>query len=233
MNFPFAKFPFTFNVKQLVDDFNVCREKTFSRHFNTYDFEGNWEGIALRSVTGDSKDLRAHSEGASFKDTPLLKSSSYFKKVIDCFLCDKESVRTLVLAANSKIKPHRDLGLSYKEGLFRVHVPIITSDLVKFSIANLPVVMREGECWYGDFSEMHWVHNTSSKARVHLIMDCKRNAWSDDLFANLNYPFEKENEIEEPSKEVKIEMIKALKLQDNEAAKALIIKLEKEIGFKS
>ena len=43
---------------------------------------------------------------------------------------------------------------------------------------------QEGEFWFGNFNEMHSVHNQSDETRVHLVLDCTVNEALLALFPN-------------------------------------------------
>jgi hypothetical protein len=58
---------------------------------------------------------------------------------------------------------------------------------VLFYVDKQLVPMKMGECWHANFQLPHSVQNNSNEPRVHLIIDCKRNAWSDELFSNAGY----------------------------------------------
>ncbi|MDT0556328.1 aspartyl/asparaginyl beta-hydroxylase domain-containing protein [Patiriisocius hiemis] len=225
----YFKLPFSFLEEELVNDFKICLENKFTDHFNSSDYEGVWSSISLRSPSGSISDIKAHSNN-NFIDTKLLDACSYFKEIIGQFKCEKESIRILNLEPNSKIKEHRDLNLGYEDGVFRIHIPIITNNEVLFFINNKLVKMAVGSCWYGNFNLPHRVENNGATQRVHLVMDCIRNNWSDTLFEKIGYDFSFEKK--EPIYDIKTKrkMIEALKLQDNEAAKELITTLQREIA---
>lgn len=223
--------PFSFSEKRLLDDLSIAQTEKFVEHFNKNDYEGKWDSIALRSADGKSATIFANpSVSDGYKDTDLLQKCSYFKEVLDHFECDKESVRLLNLHPGSKIKEHTDLNLGYENGVFRIHIPISTNSKVDFYINGAAIVMEVGSCWYGNFNLPHWVENRGAKDRVHLVIDCLRNKWSDDLFTDLGYDFTEENETPEYSKETKLAMIESLKLQNSPAAIELIKQLQEELN---
>lgn len=53
----------------------------------------------------------------------------------------------------------------------RVHIPIITNDKVKFSIADQTKNLKEGEIWEINNREMHSVLNDGDTSRTHIIID--------------------------------------------------------------
>jgi len=52
--------------------------------------------------------------------------------------------------------------------------------------------MKNGECWYIDADRPHHVTNESSSDRIHIVVDCGRNAGSDDVFRAAGYDFDGE-----------------------------------------
>jgi Aspartyl/Asparaginyl beta-hydroxylase len=133
----FLKLPFHFDVPSLVRDLETCIQHDWINHFNQKDYVGKWTGIALRSTTGKADDINSKPNTEEYVDTPLLRNCPYFQKIISQFNCKKEGVRLLALTPNSFIKEHRDLGLAYAYGIFRVHIPITTDEKCILSLMAL------------------------------------------------------------------------------------------------
>ena len=225
------KLPLLYSEKRLLEDLVICEKEQFVDHFNVSNYEGKWESIALQSVGGEAQNIFANpNEERPYEKTPLLLKCPYFHEIIDSFKCDKESIRLLRLRANSKIKVHKDHNLSYEDGYFRIHIPIKTNPAVSFVINDEKVPMGVGECWYGNFNLPHWVHNNGDSDRVHLVMDCIRNDWSNKLFLKAGYIFEDENQKTNYSDETKLQMISELKRIDTPVARQLIEQLESELS---
>ncbi len=222
MSFASARFPFDFSEDRLVKDYTICEEFAFSEHFNKDDYAGSWKLIALRSMDGDPRNVNAITLSGGFMDTPLLEKCAYFKEIIDLFECEKDAIRLLNLCAGSKIHEHTDFELGYEDGLFRVHVPITTNKEVRFYINKELVNMEVGSCWYGNFNLPHAVENNGTTDRIHFVMDCKRNAWSDALFAKLGYDFEQEGKPPAYSEEEKKRIIEELELKGIEISQELM-----------
>lgn len=228
MNFYSAKLPFHFSEKRLAQDLKNCESLVFSDHYNTADYSGEWKIIALRSMDGDPNNIRAFSLTGEYENTPLLDSCPYFRELIDVFECEKESIRLLNLTPGSKIHEHTDHNLGYEDGIFRIHIPISTNSDVHFYINDERLRMEVGDCWYGNFNLPHKVENNGKKDRVHLVIDCKRNAWSDTLFAKLGYDFTKESEPNQYSEETRQMIIDELKRHNTVVSQELIEKLSKD-----
>jgi len=220
--FSSAILPFKFSEAKLLVDLKSCEVFEFSQHFNRDDFSGDWKCISLRSKDGDPSNIKAFSPNGEFMDTPLLLECPYFEEIVTSLKCDKESIRLLNLTAGSKIHEHTDHNLGYEDGVFRLHIPITTNKDVVFYIDNQLVVMEVGDCWYGDFNAPHLVENNGKIDRVHLVIDCIRNEWSDAIFEKLGYDFSKENTPIQYSEETKQMIIENLKLLKTPTSEQLI-----------
>jgi len=176
------KLPFRFEPRALQADLARFSVNDWVPHFNKGYFEGQWTGVALRSVGGLSDQLYpdAHAKG-SFSDTPTMDRCPNVRTVLSAFNCPLRAVRFLKLEAGSLIKEHRDYDLGFEEGQLRFHVPICTNPDVVFFLDAHRIDMNEGECWYLDLSLPHWVENRGSTDRIHLVIDCELNEWLGDL----------------------------------------------------
>ena len=75
------------------------------------------------------------------------------------------------LKARKRIPPHVDAGMSLNLAK-RIHVPIVTTDEVVFTVGGEIKKMREGEMWeINNSQKQHSVHNKSRHDRIHLIFD--------------------------------------------------------------
>ncbi len=218
------------DVQRLNADLETCLKAQWKEHFNQNDYSGSWTVIALRSQTGNAEDILANDSEQPFIDTPLLAQCHYFKELLDAMLFEKETVRLLRLQPGSVVKPHRDMGLAYRFGCFRLHIPLATHTSVEFMVGGENIPMKEGECWYADFDQTHSVNNESSQERIHLVIDGKRNDWTDRLFADAGYDFEEEKRRIDYSLETKKQMIEQLRQMKTDVADEMIKKLELEIG---
>jgi hypothetical protein len=172
------KLPMTFDPAGLKQDLNQISPGEWSPHFNTGYYEGEWSGVALRSVGGGAAQLYPDPAAQRpFADTPVLARCAHVQSVLASFECATESVRLLKLGVGSRIREHKDYNLSLDDGVVRIHVPIVTDPRVEFFVDNRRLVMNEGECWYINFNLPHRVYNHSGVDRVHLVMDCIVNDW--------------------------------------------------------
>lgn len=221
------KLPQTYDIERLKTDLNLCQNIDWLLHFNQYDYTGKWLSLALRSISGSESDILA-TPNATFQDTPTLNKCLYFKEIIDSFLCKKEAVRLLSLSPKSYIKEHKDSAAGYEDGFFRIHIPIQTNDKVVFTVNKKALTMREGECWYANFNKPHFVSNEGITDRIHLVIDCLRNDWSDQLFATFGYDFEEEKK-SKYDRQTKLMMIQQLSLMKTARADSLIEQLREEL----
>lgn len=176
------QFPMQYNANLLVEELNIALQHQWSNHFNKNDFDGDWKVISLKSTTGDTNDIIPKPIESDYKNTALLEKLPYINSILNEWKCEKEAVRLLALYPGSEIKPHTDKGCSYQDGSFRVHIPITTNPNVYFFVSDINYKLMPGSCWYMDFSEVHCVRNLGQTTRVHLVIDAKRNDWTDELF---------------------------------------------------
>ncbi|SDL79187.1 Aspartyl/Asparaginyl beta-hydroxylase [Pedobacter sp. ok626] len=220
------KFSVTYNVTQLHQELKHCLKMEWPLHFNNFDYQGDWRSISLRSASGAANDIYAHSGDIAYRDTPLMAETPYISSIVNSWKCEKESVRLLALSPGSIIKPHKDLGCSYTDGNFRIHIPILTNKDVLFTVDGHNLFLDEGACWYIDFSNTHSIKNNGTTNRVHLIMDCIKNDWTDHLFRDNGYQpatEEIENDYDEATKAM---IIAELERMDTDVARALITKMK-------
>lgn len=177
------KLPFCFDPLQLQLDLGLIRADEWIKHFNQSIYEGDWSGVALRSVGGKAMQLYPDpTAGDAFADTELLARCAYLRQVLATFDCPLSAVRLLRLRAGSSIGEHRDYRLGYEDGEVRLHIPIVTNPDVAFFLAGERVNMQVGECWYLNVNLPHRVDNLSKLDRVHLVIDCMVNEWMRTLF---------------------------------------------------
>lgn len=225
------KLPFNFDVNKLNEDIRGIIGQSWIPHFNTEGYEGEWKAISLLTEGGDDSNIFVTASGGSnILETKFLKESSYLKTVLDTFKSPIISARLLRLGVGAEIKPHRDYALGYEDGYCRIHIPIETNNKVEFILDGNLITMLPGECWYTNVNYIHSVSNTGQTDRIHLVIDIKRNSWTDDLFFSLapKHTFEPEPKIEE-SQETKKRMIEELKQMNNPNNQNLINELEKSL----
>lgn len=175
--------PLHFDPDRLKADLARIAPDEWVPHFNTSYYEGDWSGVALRSVGGRPAQLYPDpTASGQFADTEILVRCAYFQEVLASFQFPLEAVRLLRLRARSNIREHRDYKLGIEDDVLRIHVPIITNLDVAFFLAGKRVIMQEGQAWYLNLNLPHRVDNQSDIDRVHLVIDGLANQWVRDLF---------------------------------------------------
>lgn len=214
--------PIAFDPIKLADELRICELEQWTPHFNTNDYSGGWSSISLRSASGEASDILSHPDTGGYRDTPLLARCPYLAEIVAGFQCEKESVRLLSLAAGARINEHADVQTGYQYGFFRIHIPMQTSDDVDFLVDGHRLNMQRGQCWYADFSLPHSVQNRGTEARVNLILDCRRNDWSDQLFKQAGYDFDVEARARRPDAATRARIIAELSEMKTDTAHRLI-----------
>lgn len=225
----FLKMPFAVDLTRLREDLAICEAEQWSGHYNTRDYDGEWTGIALRSVSGGTTDLLVQPDASSYADTPLLAQCVYFREILERFQCPVETVRLLALSPGSLIKTHRDRGLGYPHGAFRLHIPIVTDEQVIFRVDGCDLQMETGTCWYANFDLPHSVEHPGSIRRIHLVIDGLRNEWTDDWFGRAGYDFEAEQRSQQPDPDTLRSMIAELERMDTEVSRTLVAQLRAQL----
>jgi len=172
------KLPFQFDPVRLTADLGRIAAEEWVPHFNKSIYEGDWSGVALRSVGGKAMQLYPDPTATDrFADTETLGRCLYYQEVLVTLQCPLTSVRLLRLQAGSSIAEHCDYRLGYEDGEVRIHVPIVTDQDVAFFLAGERVPLAVGECWYLNVNLPHRVENRSRIDRIHLVIDCVVNEW--------------------------------------------------------
>ena len=219
------KFSQSYNINTLRSELEAVLKEEWPLHFNQRDFNGDWRSISLRSASGESNDIYAHPE-STYSNTPILGLMPYVNSILEAWHCEKEAVRLLSLAPGSHIKPHRDPGCAYQDGIFRIHIPIITNPDVYFTLEEEKLHLGAGECWYLNFAATHSIVNNGSMPRVHLVIDGIRNSWTDNVFTVHGYDLSAENAPKDYDDATKARMIAELENMNTPAARDLIASLK-------
>ena len=178
MSPPTARLPWSVDADALRADAGALAPEDWVPHFNTTYYEGDWSGVALRSVGGEAGRLYPNpSAGGEFADTPLLDRCPGVRALLAGLRCPLLAVRFLRLGPGSRIRDHRDLNLGFDDGEVRIHVPVTTDPAVEFLLDGKPVRMAAGEAWYLDLNLRHSVVNGGTEPRVHLVVDCVVDDW--------------------------------------------------------
>jgi len=171
------KLPMRFDPAGLLSDYNSIPHDQFGDVYNPY-LEPD-ELFRLDLI--EPEFVPEMDRAPDFKPNKHLRSLPAFLSVFEAIESPMELMRVHTLAPGASIRPHRDVGRSFEDGVFRIHVPITTFPEVETLHDGERITMAPGECWYLNFDLQHEIHNRSDQWRAHLIMDCRRNDWWDDL----------------------------------------------------
>lgn len=161
----------------------------------------------------------------------MMDACPYMREVIDSFGCEVMGVRLLKLAPGALIREHRDAELSFEHGEARIHVPILTNELVEFYIDGERVVMEEGSCWYMNFNLPHRISNGGATDRVHLVMDLKVNDTLQKTFDAVADERKKMTNVPDAFSRVEKEnMIASLRMLDTATAVEMANRMEAELA---
>lgn len=221
------QFPMTFDRDRLKADLDRVLRENWVAHYNSGAYSGNWTSIALLSAGGDSQHINAlPTDKQPVIETEIMRDCAYFREVLDQFAFPKTTARLLCLEVGAEIKPHRDYCLGYEDGVFRMHIPIVTNPDVEFLLAGERLIMEEGTCWYINANEEHSVANRGTENRIHLVIDGERNAWTDQLFFSMAPEEQFQHQTPETNPEDLQRMIEELERQGTPAALDLIERLK-------
>jgi hypothetical protein len=222
----FAKLPLKVSISNIQDEVSSITESWYP-HLNTFDYQGNWEVLSLRSPGGASSTIIPDIVNESvFMDTPLMDTCPSIKKITENLRCPIMAVRLLNLKSGAKIKPHKDNELAFEKGEARIHIPVFTNSGVEFYVEDNLVKMNEGECWYINANLKHSVVNNGESDRIHLVIDCVVNNELIKLFDNAD----KTSRDEDYNIAEKLLIIEALRLQQTPATTDLAAELEYELN---
>jgi len=219
----FAKLNLSVPLERIRNDVDSLT-KNWIPHFNQHDYAGEWTVISLRSPSGQPSQIVPDLMGnENYKDTELMQQCPAIRDLVSAFECDVMSVRLMNLKPGSVIKEHRDLDLSFENGEARFHIPVFTNKEVFFYSRDTRIIMNVGECWYVNVNMPHRVSNEGQTDRIHLVIDCKVNAWIKDWFSRSDcatVPDENKNDL--------AQIIRELRLQNTETANRIAEELERQ-----
>jgi hypothetical protein len=172
-----TKLPFFFNPAGLQADLAKLEAEMWMPHYNQRDYDGDWNSLSLRSMSGRANDILSVGGPDSYRDTPVMAMCQHMRAAVEAFPFPKTSVRLLRLGAGARIKEHVDRDLGLADGELRIHVPVTTNDKMEFVVSERRLILQPGEAWYIDFSKPHRIYNGGDTDRVHLVIDGVVNAW--------------------------------------------------------
>ena len=217
-----AKIDLAINILSLRQDI-LLLPNSWTPHFNTYHYEGEWTVLSLRSPGGHHESIVPDLMSQDvYIDTPLMQNCPSVQQLLASFQCPVGAVRLLNLKSGAVIKEHRDHELAFEHGEARLHIPIFTNEQVEFWVQNQRISMEEGDCWYINANLPHRVANHGSSDRIHLVIDCMVNDWLQELFNRSEKTY-----VEEERKTGELlKMIFELRLQNTAITNRLADELE-------
>lgn len=155
-------------IKELPNeiwDEHTLRQTLFEPHRHTQTLEIIWDIESLQN----NKIGKIHSNYYKLNMESFLDK---LKPIYETIYGKGYFVRVLLvkLKSNTSIAPHIDNGDSLVN-CKRTHIPIITNDLITFTIGGETKQLKEGEIWEIDNTKEHSVNNSSNENRIHLIVD--------------------------------------------------------------
>lgn len=182
----YLRLPFDFDPTELQAALSAVPESVWRESNSPYASDGAYfEGELIEPRHGEFD-----GDGVPVFDFKAsIPVDSYFREVRRSFDCVLESFRLTRLLAGGEIRQHRDFMYGFEHGLVRVHVPITTNGGSEIHFdSGEPMVMNDGECWYGNFAVLHHLKNTSTNDRYHLVLDCRVNDWCRSLMQEAGMP---------------------------------------------
>ncbi len=132
----------------------------------------SWRGLSLWAQGGKWERTDCGCPGLEdFSPTDALNAAPYICHVLDDMGFAYRSVRLLSLAVGANIVPHTDSDQSFRQGVVRLAIPIVTHMNVEYFIAGERANMAPGELWYTDVSQSHRLTNPGPIVRYHIVMD--------------------------------------------------------------
>lgn len=178
----FARLAYGAPLSELQADTAFLLRQTWVDHVNRQDYQGDWDVLPLRcrrEHAGAHPILQgfAIEGGDEWRDLPLLRECPAIRALLTGLACPLKAVRLMRLGAGAFIRPHRDSGVGIEQGEARLHMPIHTSDQIRFKVNGQLVPMRAGELWYINVDREHEVRNHGHTDRINLVIDCLANDW--------------------------------------------------------
>ena len=173
-----VRLPVSFDPDLLARDLAEVSGENWVNHFLTDRYTGNWDVIPLRGPAGVKHPILmivTTPATTAFEDAPALAHCPYMDKVIRSFNAEVRGARLLRLTAGSALKEHTDHEDTAKDGILRIHIPVVTNPGVVFLLNGARILMEAGSAWYLRLREPHSVTNEGSTDRVHLLVDLVMN----------------------------------------------------------
>jgi len=175
----FSRLPVTVDLPLLLQALAAIADDAWRSHFNAEYFSGDWSGVALISAADALTEL-SPGRGEPLLREPWLRDERWRHGLRNLSL-GIVSARLLRLGPGARIHEHRDYDLNGPDADRRLHIPLLSPPNVDFWLDGQRVPMAAGECWFLDLARPHRVDNRDTSARIHLVIDCKPDAWLEQM----------------------------------------------------
>lgn len=172
-----ARLPLRFATPALEAAVAALPAGAWVTHFNTAYHTGGWSGVSLLAPQEAPHALSAGQGSDTRPPSATRWHGLLWQELLQSIDMPIRCARLLRLEAGSRIREHCDPDLGDPEGDVRLHVPILSGPGVEFLLEGQVVPMAPGECWFLDLARPHRVENVGEQARVHLVIDARRNDW--------------------------------------------------------
>ena len=163
LNEPLLRLPIRFDVAALRANVDALPDEAWVPHPDK--LPGN-EAVRLVTTNGEMTDNIA----APMQPTRYLRQSPYMMQIMGEIGAVWGRSRLMRLSGGSVVPPHVDTNYYWRTHV-RVHIPVITTPEVQFTVAGQTVHMAAGECWVFDTFRNHNVRNGGPNSRTHLVLD--------------------------------------------------------------
>jgi hypothetical protein len=171
----FSRLPVAVDLPLLLQALAAIDEDAWHAHFNSAYYAGDWSGVALISAQDALTEL-SPGRGEPLLRAPWLRDVRW-QQGLHGLPLEIVSARLLRLGPGGQIHQHRDYDLGGPDADLRLHIPLLSPPHVDFMLDGQRMPMAAGECWFLDLSRPHRVDNRDTRARVHLVLDCRPGAW--------------------------------------------------------
>jgi hypothetical protein len=178
----FSRLPVAVDLPLLLQALAAIGEDAWRVHFNSDYYVGDWSGVALVSAADALTEL-SPGRGEPLLRAPWLRDVRWQQGLRNLPL-EIVSARLLRLGPGGQIHEHRDYDLGGPDADLRLHMPLLSPPQVDFMLDGQRIPMLAGECWFLDLSRPHRVDNRDTRARVHLVLDCRPGDWLEQAIAD-------------------------------------------------
>ena len=177
------RLPLRFEPAPLQADVAALPPEDWVPHFNASYYEGDWSGVALRSVGGAARQLYPDpNPQGSWEDTEILGYCPAIASAVAAFECEDLGAPPAARPRRKRAR-HTDHNLGYEDGEVRFHVPVQTNPDTPSSSSkdgrSRCCPARPGT----STSTSVTASRTGATPRIHLVLDCVVNDWVSRMLA--------------------------------------------------